>query len=100
MLPTSIARRCSAPWGERSARSTAAADDTAYTTPITASCDTCRVRLRVRASTSAPRIVAASPNQYDPGSSGSNPTRNAAVAPRAAIWASAMSTNTTSRAIT
>src|SRR5512144_3125241 len=45
MLPTSMPRRCSAPWGERSASSTAPAEETAYTTPITASCETRRVRL-------------------------------------------------------
>src|SRR2546422_5516008 len=35
-LPTSIVRTCSAPCAARSERSTAAADETAYTTPITA----------------------------------------------------------------
>ena len=77
-----------------------AAADTAYTTPMTASWDTWRSRLRVRARTKAPSRVAPSPNAYDTGDSRVKSKRNAAVAPNAAIWASAMSTNTTSRAST
>src|SRR5438445_3022105 len=68
--------------------------------PITASWETRRVGLRVRARTTAPSWVAPRPNQYDAGSSGSRPTSKAAATPRAAIWASVMSTKTTSRAIT
>ncbi len=52
--PTSIARMCSTPCAARSASRTAPAAEAAYTTPMTASCDTRRSRLRVSARTSAP----------------------------------------------
>ena len=65
MLPTSMPRRCSAPCGALAIRSTVAADDTAYTTPITASWETRRWRARVRASTMAPTRVAPRPKKYE-----------------------------------
>ncbi len=63
MLPTSMPRRCSAPCGALAMRSTVAAADTAYTTPMTASWDTRRSRLRVRARTRAPSSGGAQPER-------------------------------------